>query len=166
MKKQNNWAARLTGAMLALSLAAGASAASDLDKVVVSDKATTKALGVVEAKSAVKDGDKVTVEGKVKDIVAGQAVFTLADTKMKDCKENGENCPTPWDYCCETKETIAKNTATVKVVGEAGGKKALKGEIKGLKGIDHLVKVTAEGTAQKDKAGNLIVLAEKLYVSK
>ena len=160
------WVRRTT--ILALSAAASAvlAASPELEKVVISGQPTAKSLGVVEAKAQAKDAEKVVVQGKVKDFVEGQAVFTLADNAMKSCKDNGENCPTPWDYCCNSKDAISKNTATVKVIAEAGSKKALKENIQGVKGIDHLVPVTVEGTAQKDKTGNLVVLADKIYLSK
>ncbi len=158
------WAA---GLMAAAALTANGWAASpELEKAVVSDAPSSGTLGVVAAKAQVKDGDRIVVEGRVKDFVNGQAVFTMADKAMKSCKDNGEDCPTPWDYCCETKETITKNTATVKLVGPAGGKKALKEGLKGVKGLDNLTLVAVEGIAQKDKAGNLIVLAERIHVKK
>jgi len=156
---------RALGVFSIISLGVIAHAASpELEKLVVADAATTKALGVVEATAKVQSGDRVAVQGKVKDFVDGQAVFTIADISMKDCKQNGESCPTPWDYCCETKETITKNTATVAVVGT--GKAPIKAGLKGVNGVDHLVTITAEGIVRKDKAGNLMVLAEKIHVKK
>jgi hypothetical protein len=125
-----------------------------------------KPMGVFEAKAKAADAEKVTVAGRVKDIIDGQAVFTLIDNEMKSCKDNGENCPTPWDYCCYSKSEITSGTATVKLVGESGGQQALKGSLKGVKGVDHLVNVTVTGTAQKDKRGNLVVLADRVYVKK
>ena len=136
-----------------------------MEKLIRSGQPTGKALGVVEAKAQSKDAEKVIVQGRIKDLIDGQAVFTIADSSMKSCKDNGENCPTPWDFCCESKATITKNTATVKVV-EAGSQKAIKEGLKGVKGLDNLVPVTVEGIAQKDKAGNLVVLAEKVYLKK
>jgi len=140
-------------------------ATPETEAAIVAGAPQGKALSVLEAKATAKDTDKIVVEGRVKDI-EGQAVFTLADTKMKSCTDNGENCPTPWDYCCLSKAEITSGTATVKLVGAAGGKQALKDSLKGVKGINHLVGVTVEGTAQKDKLGNLVVLASKVYVKK
>ncbi len=157
----------LTGMIGAAALATNALAASpEAEKLVVLDAPTTATVGVIAAKEKVKDGDRIVVEGRVKDFVNGQAVFTLADKAMKSCKDNGEDCPTPWDFCCETKETITKNTATVILVGPAGGKKAVKEDLKGVKGLDNLVAVAVSGIARKDKAGNLMVLADRNHVQK
>lgn len=158
---QRTWKAA-SAALFALVASAALAASPELEKTITADKASTKALNVVDAKSQAKDAEKVVVQGKVKDFVNGQAVFTLIDNSMKSCKDNGENCPTPWDYCCNAPATIAKNTATVKIV-DPSTKKALKENVQGVNGIDHLVAVTVEGTAQKDKAGNLVVLADKIY---
>ncbi len=169
MKMQNRSTSsvkRLAGCLAIAAFGTIAWAASPaVEKAVVTTAPTDKAVGVLEAKAKSESGQKVVVEGKVKDFVAGNAVFTIADKSMKSCKDNGEDCPTPWDFCCETKDTISKNTATVMIVAP-GEKKPIKEEVKGVKGIDHLVSVSAEGTIQKDKAGNLVVYAERVYVTK
>jgi len=164
---RNKTGRRTAGLVFATALTLSCWAASPtVEKAVDATKPETQALGVVEAKAKVQSGQKITVQGKVKDFVAGHAVFTLADSSMKSCKDNGENCPTPWDYCCHPKETISKNSATVMLVANAGEKKPVKEEIKGVEGIDHLTAVAVEGTVQKDKAGNLVVFAEKIHVTK
>lgn len=164
---QNTAARKLAGVAIAATLVSGAWAASPtVEKAVDANKPATQPLNVVEAKAKAQTGQKVVVQGKVKDFIAGNAVFTLADVNMKSCKDKGEDCPTPWDYCCETKESISKNSATVMLVAKAGEKKPVKEEIKGVKGIDHLTPVAVEGVAQKDKAGNLVVYAEKIHVTK
>lgn len=167
MNKVQKWVRRMVGVVSVAALAAvGQAASPEVEKAVVADAATTKALDVMAAKSSAKTGERVAVQGKVKDFVEGQAVFTIMDLSMKSCRDNGENCPTPWDYCCYQKSDISKGAATVKIVGPAGGKQAIKSGVKGVNGVDHLVTVTAEGVVQKDKAGNLIVLAEKVHVKK
>lgn len=165
--KVQTWGRRVAGVISIATLAVVAQAASpELAKVVVADASTTTAQNVMQAKQKANSGERVAVQGKVKDFVDGQAVFTIMDLSMKSCRDNGENCPTPWDYCCYQKSDISKGAATVKIVGAAGGKQAIKSDVKGVNGVDHLVIVTAEGVAQKDKAGNLTVLADKVHVKK
>lgn len=160
---------RLAAAAFAMLLSISSFAASpEIEKAVVAGapEGTSKPMGVLEAKVKADDAEKVAVQGRVKDMVDGQAVFTLIDNSMKSCRDSGEGCPTPWDYCCHTKPEITSATATVKLVGEAGGKQSLKGSVKGVKGIDHLTNVTITGTAQKDRLGNLVLLADRVYVKK
>jgi hypothetical protein len=136
----------------------------ELAKVVLTSGAPQKTIAVADAKKDTKDGDAVAVVGRAKDFVDGQAVFTMMDGKIQACNDHpGDKCPTPWDYCCETKETITANSATVKIVGD--GKDALKGNLQGVNSLDHLTTVVAEGKAQRDQAGNLTVLANKVYVT-
>ena len=154
---------KLSIAAVAAMFAVNAWAASPtVDKAVSADKPTSAPVNVADAKASSKTGQKVLVQGKVKDFITGVAGFTIADNRMKSCKDNGEDCPTPWDYCCEPKEVISKNSATVMLV--TADRKPVKEAIKGVKGIDNLTPVAVEGTAQKDKAGNLVVYAEKVYV--
>lgn len=136
----------------------------ELAKVVLTSGAPAKTVAVGAAKKETKDGDAVAVVGRVKDFVDGQAVFTVMDSKVPACNDSpGDKCPTPWDYCCETKETVTANSATVKIVGD--GADALKGNLQGVNSIDHLTTVVAEGKAQRDQAGNLTVLANRVYVT-
>lgn len=156
----------LGAAVVAMCIAGlGVGASPEFDSAVVSGKSDAKAVGVIDAKASVSDGQKIVLQGRVKDFVDDQAVVTVTDTSLKSCKETGDNCPTPWDFCCHSKVEITSNSATVKLVG-ASGKQAVKGGLKGVKGINHLTLLSAEGTAQKDKRGNLVILASRIYVTK
>ncbi|MBX7245382.1 MAG: hypothetical protein K1X53_07775 [Candidatus Sumerlaeaceae bacterium] len=132
-----------------------------LAKIVVKDPAPA-AIGVKAAKADLKTGDKAVVEGKVKDFVEGAAVITLVDLSMKDCKQRGEGCETPWDYCCEDPKAMTAATATVQAVGD--GAAPLPGSLKGVGTIDHLITVVAEGKVEKDDSGNLVIKASRIYV--
>ena len=48
----------------------------------------------------------------------GIAVFVMMDPAIRHCKI--EACKAPWDYCCETPESITSNSATVQLVGDTG----------------------------------------------
>ncbi len=84
------------------------------------------AQGVLDVRKDAKDGDDVTIVGRVggskKPQVADAAVFTIVDPfKFKPCNEGDDTgCPTPWDYCCDAKEDLRKGTATIKIVDEQG----------------------------------------------
>ena len=80
------------------------------------------AIPVAEAKRTAREGDEVVVRGRIggrrEPMTAGSAVFVMIDPAIPHC-EIGK-CKLPWDYCCETPEYIATNSATVKLVGSAG----------------------------------------------
>ncbi len=92
----------------------------------------------------------------------GVATFIMMDPAIPSCADNeGDGCPTPWDYCCETPETIMSNSATVQIVGADGA--ALKTDLKkaGLAPLDEVIVV---GTvAEKNAEGVLVVKATGVF---
>ncbi len=121
--------------------------------------ADAKAAGAVRRE--VKDGESVVARGRVKDFVDGRAVFTLIDMSLKSCEEmEGDNCPTPWDYCCVEPNVIAENTVTVEFQDASG--RPLKTDAKGFHGLDHLQVVLVEGKARKSADGNVTIAATLL----
>ena len=82
------------------------------------------AKGVKETRQQAKDGDEVVVVGRIGGSVkpfTGRAAFTIVDLKYKACSDReGDNCETPWDYCCESPDELAKGTVLVKLVDSAG----------------------------------------------
>src|SRR5258708_7856878 len=71
--------------------------------------------GVIEVRKVAKDGDEVVITGRVggstEPIVKGRASFTIVDTSFVACSEReGDDCKTPWDFCCESREDLAKGT--------------------------------------------------------
>ena len=118
------------------------------------------ALSVVAAK-ALTTKDRVVVTGRIALVVAGTFAFKLADLSMPYCgeKNTGENCKTPWDYCCETAAHITANTITVEA-RTADGRPLTTPALPDLRLLD-AVKVT--GTLQKDEHGNVVLLADGVH---
>lgn len=124
------------------------------------------AQGVGAAREKVKDAEDVTLVGRIggshKPFVDGIAAFTIVDPNVAHCAAD-EGCPTPWDYCC-TQDQVKDNIASVRVV-DAAGKPVSQGA-KDLLGVKELDTVIVRGKAQRDDAGNLVVLADKVYIDK
>ncbi len=124
------------------------------------------AKGVTDARKEAKDGDEVVVVGRIggneKPWVDGRATFWIVDSSLNSCKETeGDNCPTPWDYCCTPKEDLLKVMATVKVVDEQG--QTVQTDARELFGVKELQTVVVRGRAKRDEQGNLTVLAAGVY---
>jgi len=124
---------------------------------------------VAKAKADAKGGDTIVIRGRVGGLVdpfvAGRAVLTLADDDaMAACDEKeGDGCPNPWDYCCETPETISGNTLTVQVVGEDG--RPLKTDLAGFGGLKPGSLLVVQGTvAERSDPKVLIVNATGIFV--
>jgi hypothetical protein len=125
------------------------------------------AQSVVAVKKVAKDGDEVTITGRIGgDVdpwVKGRAAFLIADHSLIPCNEReGDSCPTPWDYCCES--GIAESKATIKIVDDAGETVAT--DARELLGVKELQTVTIRGQAKRDEAGNLTVLAKSVFIKR
>lgn len=125
------------------------------------------AVGVGSAREGAQDDEPVVVVGRIggstEPFVDGMAAFTIVDPNLAYCADD-EGCPTPWDYCCTPVEQITKNSATVKFVDASGA--PLAEDARKLLGVKELSEVVVQGKADRDDAGNLVVLAEKVYVRK
>lgn len=76
-------------------------------------------------KQSATQGDEVTVRavvgGSVNPIVEDRALATLVDAGMNNtCVADDDHCRTPWDYCCEPREQLTANMATLQVVDADG----------------------------------------------
>jgi hypothetical protein len=123
---------------------------------------------VITARQDTKDGDEVTITGRIGgDVdpwVKGRASFLIVDPSLVPCSERpGDTCTTPWDYCCDT-DRLAASKATVKFVDEAG--QTLPTDARELLGVKELERVTIRGKAKRDEAGNLTVLASGIYIKR
>ena len=89
------------------------------------------------------------------------AAFTLTDVSLVACNEIPEDpCPTPWDFCCEPK--LAANTLLVQILSDDG--ELIEQDARKLLGVDELDTVVIEADINKDDAGNITLVAKKLFV--
>jgi hypothetical protein len=118
------------------------------------------AIGVREARENSKDGDEVVIVGRVggtKDPwIEGRAAFQVADESLRPCNEiPGDNCPYPWDYCCDP--DLNEGVTLVTIVDDEG--KAVKAGAKELFELKELDTVVVKGTVKSDDAGGFEILA-------
>jgi hypothetical protein len=100
--------------------------------------------------------DRVTVTGRIHAIAKGSASFALMDPSLAYCGEkHAEGCKTPWDYCCETKDTRVRSQLAVEARG-ADGKPLTTPSLGDLRLLD---RVSVIGKLEKDEHGNLVLVA-------
>ncbi len=122
--------------------------------------------GVAAVKSRAAEGDQVVVLGVIGGIMepvsAESPVFVIVDTELPSCADKpADHCPTPWDYCCETRESLTANNATVLMVDESGS--ALQVNL-GDHGVVPLAEVVVVGEVlPRPNEGVLTIKATKLY---
>jgi hypothetical protein len=128
-------------------------------------EAPKDAQDVIPVRREAKDKQNVVVVGRIggrpNPWIKGAAAFSIVDRSLTPCNEiEGDTCRTPWDYCCET--NLPKATVLVMVVDEDG--KLVKQDARELLGVKELDTVTLVGRAKRDRAGNMTVLASKIFV--
>lgn len=120
------------------------------------------AVDVIKVRKDAADGDDVVIVGRIGGSVdpwiEGRAAFSIVDNSLKSCMEDG--CETPWDYCCS--DNLATSTALVKVVDQNG--LLVKSDARKLLKVKELSTVVVKGKAERDEAGNLVVLANGIFV--
>jgi flagellar basal body L-ring protein FlgH len=125
---------------------------------------------VEEHKAAAKVGDTVAITGRVggseEPFLDDRAMLVLMGPGLNACSDNkGDECKTPWDYCCEKKSDVAKHAATIRVVGADG--KPIKTGLKGQGGMKELSTLVVVGkVSQLDENGTMVVDATGIYVEK
>jgi len=124
---------------------------------------------VGELAGTAKPGDAVVVRGviggSVDPFISKRAIMTVADRRMKSCEDMGglDHCKTPWDYCCEPRESLKVNLASVQVVDGEGH--VLKADLKGQGGLDPSRKIVIEGkVAPESSKDSLVINATGVYV--
>jgi hypothetical protein len=124
---------------------------------------------VKDAKAAAKQGDKITITGRIggseEPFIEGRALFTIVDTRVPYCGQNNpdDKCKTPWDYCCEPADELAARSATIEVTTPDG--RPIKSGLNGVRGLKPLAIVTITGTIADTKDGNLIINAEGIHLA-
>lgn len=154
----------MLSALLALSLAALPITGPSADVIPPATFLAAKpadAKPVKAAKIAAKTGERIVLTGRIggrkTPFVASRAVFLIADPSLKACSERpGDDCPTPWDFCCESKESMAASLATIQICGADG--KPLKVTAEKAAGMKPLSTVTIIGTVREAGAGGAFVV--------
>lgn len=123
---------------------------------------------VIAVRETAVDAEPVVIVGRIggseNPWVEGLAAFTIVDPSLKACSDiEGDDCSTPWDYCCAT-DQLPGATAVVKFVDADG--KIIQEDARKLLGLTELQTVVVRGAAERDDEGNLTILADGLFVRK
>ncbi len=127
------------------------------------DAAPVDAVDVAAVKETAAEGDEVVVRGRIggraEPFVEGAAVFIIMDPAIPDCSaKEDDHCPVPWDYCCETPETIMANSATVQLIDADGVPMPIDLTRHGLKPQDEVIVVGSVGPRPGWPNSNVLVI--------
>ena len=124
---------------------------------------------VEDAKKGSAAGQPVVIRGRIggsgEPFVENRAMFTIMGPGLKACSDNpGDECKTPWDYCCEQSDDIAAHMATVRIAGPDGA--PLKTSVKGEHGLKELSDVIIVGKIAQAEGSVLVVDASGIFIAK
>ena len=172
MSKCSGFSMLLAAAMLTLGCSQGQDSQSTSPGKVPSDEKyllasePQGAQGVIHVRENAQDEQTVIVVGRIggseNPWVERRAAFSIVDLSLHACSDKeGDECETPWDYCCET-DLLPKATVLVKLVDDSGNLVAT--DARELLQAKELQTVVVEGKTKRDEAGNLTVLASGVYL--
>lgn len=134
-------------------------------------EAPANALSVADAFNDTTPGTEVIVTGEVmgriEPFIENRAMLVIGDpTQITPCNRNHDDeCPTPWDVCCDDPEVIKKSIATIQILDAEG--RPLKEGLKGLGGMQELTTLTVVGAiAEGSNEDNLLINASGIHVGK
>lgn len=126
------------------------------------------AVPVQEVRGTVPDeGESVIVTGRIGGVLhpfsETHAVVTLIDDEVHTCERDPDDeCPTPWDACCEDPAKLKAMRLTVQFTDEEG--EPLPGSLKGVNDLAELDTVIVSGTvAAGASEENLVINATGIY---
>ena len=125
----------------------------------------TDAIAVGELLASTETEGTVSVVGQIGGTVSpfgeGYAVFFLADESLVFCTEmESDNCPTPWDACCEDPDKVKDNRLLVQFTGDSG--EVLPISLNGIKNLEELRRVIVTGTLISAEGGGVILDAKTI----
>lgn len=108
------------------------------------------AKGVGEVKADALENAQVVVRGRIggrmEPLTAQSPVFIIVDLKIPHCGElPDDHCKTPWDYCCEPRDSLTAHSATVQLVAPDGSPLDVDPVAAGLRPLDEVVVVGSVG---------------------
>ena len=120
---------------------------------------------VTAVKETAREGDQVVIRGRIggraDPMSADLAVFVMMDPAIKSCSDLGQSCPKPWDYCCETPESLKTNSVTVQIVDASNETVRVDLSRHGFKPLDEVVVVGTVGPRPNPEV--FVIKAEKIH---
>ena len=128
----------------------------------------TEAMSIVAIKQTAKEGDTITVEGKIMGtlhpFIDQRAVVMIGDeSTITSCDlMASDRCKTPWDACCDSQDVLTAGMAMVQIV-DADGTVIPQG-LKGVKGMKELSHLRVTGTVVTAGNGALVINATGIQI--
>ena len=106
------------------------------------------------------------IGGEEEPMIEGLAAFTIVDPSLKACSDiPGDNCETPWDYCCESAKRLRPTPSRSNSPTKKGS--VVAADARKLFGVEPLSdRRCARGICRRTKRATRAVVGKKMYVRK
>ena len=130
----------------------------------ISQESLGEAISVLEARERNEADQLLVIQGFIGGLVEpftqSRALFVLGDESLKTCdKTPGDNCPTPWDACCEDRKKLVDGSITVRLLDDQG--QILQGTLKNVMGIEAGKTIKVECIVDSQSMPNSMVVNAK-----
>lgn len=125
-------------------------------------------ISVLEARRRNLVGKNLSVEGFIgtrrDPFSANRASFILGDDTIETCDQIlGDNCPTPWDACCEDRNKIRERILSIQILDN--NHSLIHGNLNGVGGLKPGLKIKVLGTVDTHSLPSAMVLnATKIQI--
>ena len=133
---------------------------------LISDIALGDSITVKQAREQNVPNKELIIEGFIggreNPFAKGRAIFAFGDDALETCDEiPGDNCTTPWDACCESREKIISSILTIQIVDENNN--VLNGTLMNVNGIKGGARLKIKGVVDANsKPEAMIFNAENI----
>ena len=123
-----------------------------------------EALSVIEVRTYNSTDKELVVEGFIggrkRPFTKNSAIFILGDHSLETCDEkDDDNCPTPWDVCCEDRKKIANSTMSVQLLDSNGS--LIAGTLEGVAGLEAGTKIKVKGSLDEKTSTRAFIINAK-----
>jgi hypothetical protein len=103
------------------------------------------------------------IAGRKEPLSPDRAILVLLDESIRLCSQiPGDECPTPWDACCEPSEVLAGASVSVEVADGTGA--VVRAPLDTIPGIKPGAKLIVSGTVRTLAESVVMVRADGIYV--
>ena len=137
---------------------------ASLPRGFIVESGLEEALSVIEVRTNNSTDKELIVEGFIggrkRPFTKNSAIFILGDHSLVTCDEkDNDNCPTPWDVCCEDRKKVANSTLSVQLLDANGS--LLAGTLEGVAGLEAGAKVKVKGSLDEISSTRAFIINAK-----
>ncbi len=118
-------------------------------------------ISVIQAKSHNEAGATLSIKGfiggRVEPFTSNRASFLLGDDSIKTCdKIPSDNCPTPWDACCEDRKKLLRGSICIQLLDNNGS--LIHGNLNGVRDLKPGREIKVKGIVDSNSFPDAMLL--------